>query len=509
MRKIFSPGKISSRIVRGVNVSVADGADECVGFEEYNGGLRRGVCLYKAKSKTGSFLNLPENIAAENLFVADTSAGERFFVFSSGKLYVTDGVAPEPEIDADGVTLSGVAAGGGLSNGRALDGGFSVGSSVGGSSGNGGSGVAELSGGLVGVGETGENADAGLFKLAEDVSLVGSVSFAEIVYEGKRCVYIADDNGRAYVYDGLVFVSKTIPTGVRSVVSFGGKIILVTEDKALVSAKEDGTDDTDGDTGLDFGSDGAAAYSFGAYSGVKKAVCAGGEVVFASPKGLFRLGSGVFDGEFFFKNIETGGMKIYPETLASKEGKAFVMSDGGLILYDGAGVSVKHPEICELIAEGVFGFSAKGGYFATVVSLFPYRKIFTVCFKDGGYYNTGLEIMTGANRADGSFAFVERKKRYICALEGTSRSKGEKAIYKTNPTDFGIDGRKTLAYLKLSVSKNVLLTVCADGVKSKYVLRSGNGYVRPYVSGKEFSFAVECDYDDVRIFSPRAEIEFV
>ncbi|MDY2851537.1 MAG: hypothetical protein SOV55_05415 [Candidatus Borkfalkiaceae bacterium] len=493
MRKIFAPEKFSTRLVRGLNVSVSSGADVAVGLREFNGGLKRGVCRYKTTSASGEYMKLPEGVTVDGFFVGDTKAGERFFVYSDGKLYVSDG----KKIDNTGENGSGV------SNGASGSGGAS-GSSGSGASGSGASGASGSgASGASGSGASGSGNSVGeTFRLVGNVSLGGKVSFAEAISDGGKVVLVCDENGGAYTYDGLFFTKKTMPKGVCAIASLGLKTVLVTDKKAYMSKSDNALD-------FSFGSD-KGNFSFGVYSDIKNAVGTSRQIVLASEKGLFGITSSAFGTDFSFKVIDSGGVRIYPETLAVCGDKVFVLSDGGLIEYDGAGVSVRYPEICEFVGEGICGFSYGREYYASFRSLLPTKKIVNVCFYDGSYYVTGAGITCGVTRGDGSTVFIERGTKDICSFVGKILLKGNKAVYATNATDFGIPGRKTLVYVKASANRNFLLTVKADGAKRKYAVKAGaNGYVRPYVSGSEFSFEFESEYEDFKIFSPRVEIEYV
>ncbi len=431
MRAVFSPEKISTRIVPWAE-NIEEGSEKCIGFIACGKGLKRGITSKKAVDGSGAYISLPDGLKPGSLCYIKTNYGERALAFSGGKIYVN-------------------------------------------------------------------NFDEKGFLLNDSLKYRGKVSFSKVYYAGKQCVLIADENGSGYLYDGTIFSLKKFGAGCQALVSGGNGCVFVSDTKAYLSL--------DGNATFDFYSD-ENSFSFGVDFGIKNAVRVGNEVLLVSESSLLKSSKGIFDGNLSINKLETGGARIFTKTLCACGDKAYALTDGGLLVYDGASVSFKYPELGETVKDGVFAFSCKGNAFITVkTSRFP-SHITTFCFSDKDYYDTGLEIVCGDTRENGEFCYVENKKSSLCSIDGEIGTENCRAVYTSVPTDFGVDGEKTLAYVKANTNRSFLLTVEADGKKRKYVIKPHEGYVRPYVRGRSFIFSIESEYQDVKIASVLAEIEY-
>ena len=334
-----------------------------------------------------------------------------------------------------------------------------------------------------------------------DVCYSGKLCFADTELDGNPSCAIVDEVGTMYLYDGVDFSAYPCEAGVHSAVGFFGRLALVSGEKAVLSAEGTPYDFSAGDS-----------YSFDLERDfcAKKAVKYQNEIVIAGTRGVCKVGRSEFGNEFRLRPVVSGGERFLPETLFGGSEYAFLLSERGLALYNGLGITFSHGEISGFSGEGAGAFMWNGKYHATIKTPENAQKRLIFAFgEDVETYDMPILSTCLGSGGDKVYAFVSGVNA-LCVLGGRQAQPYPRRIFGTPETDFGIEEQKTLTEFSLRTLKDVRLMIAVDGKKKAFRIVGGKGRRRimPFLKGEIFSFEITCELPSSGISAVRMEIEY-
>lgn len=83
-------------------------------------------------------------------------------------------------------------------------------------------------------------------------------------------------------------------------------------------------------------------------------------------------------------------------------------------------------------------------------------------------------------------------------------------VWENGESDFGIHKEKTLTTFSVYTNKDITVSIFADGVKRKYVVKGGvkPAVLKPYIRGTEFKIRFDGRADGVVIAAPKLTLEY-
>ena len=336
-----------------------------------------------------------------------------------------------------------------------------------------------------------------------DITYTGNISFANVTAYGNPCTVTGDSEGRLCLYDGFSSSFSAVDEGVVAVCEFFGRLVAVTDSKAYISAPNDPFNFSSLaggftlDTGRNLRAKGAAVF--------------GNEVVIAGERGVCRVGRSEFGNSFTARTLFADGERLLPETVASGGEYAYVFTERGLALYNGASVFFKFEKTGVHAGDGACGFIWNGRYHACVKTRQNAEKRLILSFGNDSCDLMDTTLVSVAYDSAGKRLFaVSDSHAYVLTAGGKPIPPFHAVKLVTAETDFGVGGKKVLTEFSLYTEKDVRLIITADGRRRLYRVTGGKGrrIIRPHVAGHVFSFAVTAEGPGAKISAPQAEIEY-
>ena len=337
--------------------------------------------------------------------------------------------------------------------------------------------------------------------LPTGISYTGKISFANMNVNGEKFVMIADSDGTLYTYDGTNTTARAFDGGVIGIMQFFGRTVVLTKKKIYVSSTN---------YFLEFNAGGAQSFETDGNMIAENMAVFGNEIVIAGKRGLCRLVKSEYSDALSFRMLFVDCERILPETLVSCGDGINVLTDRGLLYYNGANVEFKNPEMRPYATDGVCGFVYGGEYYACVKVPENADKRRIIAFGNECLLYD-LPIICTATSLDGKRVFtLSSAHGALCELGGKGSSPFPQKIFQTPNTDFGIHGRKVITALSVYTEKDLRLVLCADGKRRMYRITGGKGLrvIRPNVGGEIFSVKLIAEGNGNRITGLCAEVEY-
>lgn len=321
----------------------------------------------------------------------------------------------------------------------------------------------------------------------------GELKFSPAYLYGNKVIAFTCGDGVMYIYDGVTLSQGACPAGVECLTWFDNRLAAITSDAVYLSGKE---------TANVFSYEGSSVLDLPGELFARSVVVFGGELFIAGLRGCVRLGKNAYTDEYLERGVYTGCERFYPQTVACSADGVRLLTERGLAVFDGAGLSFYYPEIEGLIDCGIAGFTYKGEYLALVKAAQNTQKRIALVFGADGWYAADILVSSVSLRADGvNYMLSAEGKRGLYTLDGSVASPVPVKRYESCKTDFGISGKKVLKGLSAYTEKDVKIIIEVDSKKRLFRLVGGKGKrtLRPFIKGEIFSFAFITDASGVKI----------
>ncbi len=329
----------------------------------------------------------------------------------------------------------------------------------------------------------------GEFTMVENVSFTSDVAMCKAFVSGRQCVLAADSGGHIAMFDGVAAQSGTCPENVAAISTFGDRIVAVGGDSVYLSATDDPFTLGESLGGLQF--------SLGRGFGAGGAVEAGNALLVVGANAIAELTVDWEEETFTAEKTFTGGETIFPETLCAGGEGAFVMTDGGLLVYDGVSASFSHRRSGRLAGGGVCGFMLDGRYVACVKARENAQKRLLLRFYDDSVEVAEVSVAAACRSQSAGIVLAVGGIQRVFCFEGRPYAPVPQGRFISADTDFGIGSDKTITSFSLYTKRSVNVTIYADGKPHRFrVEGGGRRSVRTFIRGRVFSFSISVEEAD-------------